>query len=93
MARYAIDMDKLHAVPTDAEGWFSMSDIENVYPGVPQRTIRDALVRLSDQIETTGAKRGKNTGCEINISKLVLLNHALHRHGITYNSADRHCAH
>lgn len=59
MARHAIDLSKLHAVPTDADGWFTMADIESTYPGIAQRTIRDALARLHDQIESVGAKRGK----------------------------------
>ena len=59
MARPAIDLNKLQAVPTDADGWFTMADITSTYPGIAQRTIRDALARLSDKIESVGAKRGK----------------------------------
>jgi len=59
VARHAIDLDKLQAVPTDPDGWFTMTDIESVYPDIPQRTIRDALARLHYGIESSGAKRGK----------------------------------
>lgn len=59
MARHAIDLNKFQAVPTDADGWFTMLDIVSVYPGIPQRTIRDALSRLGNQVESIGAKKGK----------------------------------
>ncbi|MDP2285958.1 MAG: Fic family protein [Pseudohongiella sp.] len=72
MVRYAIDQEKLQSVPTDSDGWFTMADIESVYTDVPQRTIRDALARLSDQIESTGAKRGKKYRLRCDENKAVI---------------------
>lgn len=54
-----LSLQHLQNVATDADGWFSMPDVQLLFPDTPARTLRFHLERLHEHLEVRGEKRGR----------------------------------